>query len=167
MEHLMSIQRSTSTRIFIGIALVTLSAYLVLGTFTTEPVGAQMPKLNSVPLQRVAKKRLQKRAPVHPVYATRLLHATPTIKAKMTALQQRSRKERWRFTPVYTSALDRSIKQLTGAGPGPSREIALNQQSLSKEILAYYENERQRLNLPKFTLACNTLATFTGAAAAK
>jgi hypothetical protein len=57
-------------------------------------------------------------------YAKRLDSAPPEIKAKVQDLQARARAENWGFEPAYTTALDRTIDQLTGAGPGISREEA-------------------------------------------
>jgi cathepsin L len=93
--------------------------------------------------------------PVPQSYSQRLSEANPAVKSRIAALEERSKKEKWRFRPVYTSALDRSIKRLGRAGRGPSREAALAIQSFSNEALALYDAERTRLKLSKRPPLCN------------
>jgi cathepsin L len=81
-------------------------------------------------------------------YAKRLDSATPSTKTKVQDLQARARAEDWGFEPGYTSALDRSIEQLTGAKPGPSREEALARQELADKAVALYQEALIQQKLP-------------------
>lgn len=81
-------------------------------------------------------------------YAKRLDSAPPSTKAKVQDLQARARAENWGFEPGYTSALDRSIEQITGALPGPSREEALARQELADQTVALYQEALIQQKLP-------------------
>jgi C1A family cysteine protease len=81
-------------------------------------------------------------------YAKRLDSATPSAKAKVQGLQARARAENWGFEPGYTSALDHSIEQITGAKPGPSREEAQARIELANQAVALYQEALIQQKLP-------------------
>jgi Papain family cysteine protease len=93
------------------------------------------------------------------VYQQRLQNASPEVKARLEALEQRAVREKWRFRPVYTSALDRPLSQLTGAKPGgPSQTVARARQDSAKDALESYAREKRRLGIPEGKAACNPQA---------
>ncbi|MBU6299750.1 MAG: hypothetical protein KJS68_16060, partial [Alphaproteobacteria bacterium] len=57
---------------------------------------------------------LQANAQQEAFYLNRLKTAPPQIKARLDALQAEGKQRGWTFTVGYTTAMDRSLAQLTG-----------------------------------------------------
>jgi C1A family cysteine protease len=112
-----------SVRILLG-----LLALLAMPAFAQQPPGALIAPAES--------------------YASRLEGAAPAMKAKVQDLQARARAENWGFEPAYTSALDRSIQELTGAKPGPSVEEALARQAFADKAVALYQDALANQKIP-------------------
>jgi len=82
------------------------------------------------------------------VYQRRLNAAPASIREKVERLQKQAAEENWGFDPGYTSVLERSISEITGARPGFPPEAALAQQRLAGEALRLYGNALTQQKIP-------------------
>jgi cathepsin L len=62
------------------------------------------------------------------------------------------------FRMGYTTALDRSLQELTGAKPGPSAEVLKEQMDRAKAVTSRYRQLREAQRLPAPGAACNPAA---------
>ena len=58
----------------------------------------------------------------------------------------------------YTTALDRSLQELTGAKPGPSADVLKPQMDRAKQVMSRYREMREAQRLPAPGAACNPAA---------
>ncbi len=87
------------------------------------------------------------------IYNQRLLKASPQIKMEVNQLRERAVAERWTFNVGYTTALDRSIEQLTGLKLPPPAELEAKMASQNKFAVEALDIDRQFMIAKKFTLA--------------
>lgn len=75
-------------------------------------------------------------------YEARLSTASPEIKARIGALRQQAKQNRWTFTVSYTEPMDRPLERLAATIPPKDFErVAREMQPLSERML---ENERKQ-----------------------
>ncbi|MDE2109540.1 MAG: Cathepsin L [Alphaproteobacteria bacterium] len=105
---------------------------------------------------------LQANAQQEAFYLNRLKTAPPQIKARLDALQAEGKQRGWTFTVGYTTAMDRSLAQLTGARePAGIVEKAPQQNAFAAEAIRVYDAEAMRYHVGPFILACHaTSAAF-------
>lgn len=88
-----------------------------------------------------------------PIYDQRLLKASPQIRTQITQLRQTAVQQNWTFKVGYTTALDRSIEQLTGLKLPPAPELEAKMASQNKFAVEALELDRKYMIAKKFTLA--------------
>lgn len=87
-----------------------------------------------------------------PIYNERLLKASPQIKTQITQLRQTAVQQNWTFNIGYTTALDRSIEQLTGLKLPQPAELEAKMASQNKFAVEALELDRKYMIAKKFTL---------------
>ncbi len=87
-----------------------------------------------------------------PIYNERLLKASPQIRTQITQLRQTAVQQNWTFNIGYTTALDRSIEQLTGLKLPQPAELEAKMVSQNKFAVEALELDRQYMIAKKFTL---------------
>jgi cathepsin L len=88
-----------------------------------------------------------------PIYNQRLLKASPQIKTQITELRQTAVQQNWTFNIGYTTALDRSIEQLTGLKLPPPAELEAKMANQNKFAVEALEIDRKFMIAKKVTLA--------------
>lgn len=88
-----------------------------------------------------------------PLYAQRLLKAPPQIKTQITQLRQVAVAQKWTFNIGYTTALDRSIEQLTGLKLPPPAELEQKAAAQNRFAVDALRIDNQYLIAQKFKLA--------------
>ncbi len=128
--------RAVSTAFFASILCLAIAA----------PAGAQnvtQPTMMTTPVQTQADVQLQT------FYANRLRMASPQIKVKIEAMQAQAKREGWTFTVGYTTAMDRSLAQLTGAKPPANLfQNAVQQNAFATEAIRRHNEEAIKNKLP-------------------
>ncbi len=87
-----------------------------------------------------------------PIYNQRLLKASPRIKMEVNQLRQTALAERWTFNVGYTTALDRSIEQLTGLKLPPPAELEAKMVSQNRFAVEALDVDRRFLSAQRLTL---------------
>ena len=105
----------------------------------------QTPSLKKAPLAAQIKEA--------PIYNQRLLNAPPQIKTQITQLRQVAVQQNWTFSIGYTTALDRSIEQLTGLKLPQPAELEAKMVSQNKFAIEALDLDRKYMIAKKFTLA--------------
>ena len=92
-------------------------------------------------------------------YANRLKTASPKIKAIVAALQTRAQQEKWTFTIGYTTALDRTRAQLTGAKiPANIRALGPKQAQFATDALKIVNEAIILQHIPHPVFSCSASA---------
>ncbi len=111
------------------------------------------------PTTMVTPVQVQANAQQEAFYANRLKMASPQIKARLDALQTEGKQRGWTFTVGYTTAMDRSLAQLTGARePAGFAEKAPQQNAFAAEAIKVYDAEAMKYRVGPFVLACRAAA---------
>ncbi len=135
--------RAVSTAFFASILCLAIAAPACAQNMTP-------PTMVATPVQAQADLQLQT------FYANRLKMASPQIKAKIEAMQAQAKREGWTFTVGYTTAIDRSLAQLTGAMPPASPlQNAVQQNAFATEAIRLDNEEAIKNRVPPFALACS------------
>jgi len=90
-------------------------------------------------------------------YDERLRNASPEIKERLAKIEAR-RVPNMTFRMGYTTALDRTLEELTGAKPPPDPEVLKEQKERADEVMARYRKLREAQRLPAPGAACNPAA---------
>ena len=90
-------------------------------------------------------------------YDERLRTAPPKVKQLLDRLQAQSTAT-MTYRMGYTTALDRSLQELTGAKPGPSADVLKPQMDRAKQVMSRYREMREAQRLPAPGAACNPAA---------
>jgi cathepsin L len=89
------------------------------------------------------------------IYRDRLVRAQPHIRQELEALETQRRAQRWGFRVGYTTAMDRTLAQLTGAKPGgPPPQVWAARRAFGREALQHYNQLKLNKRLVVH-LACN------------
>jgi cathepsin L len=89
-------------------------------------------------------------------YANRLKLASPQIKARLQALQTEGTQKNWTFTVGYTTAMDSTLPQLTGARvPTNLRQLAPKQALFANEALKLDSDTAILNHVPPLVLSCS------------
>jgi len=91
-----------------------------------------------------------------PFYANRLRMASPQIKSHLDALQAQGKQNSWTYTTGYTTVLDRSPEQLTGARLPPDVLGSASQQnSFAGEAMRIDAADTAKFRVTPVILACS------------
>ena len=87
------------------------------------------------------------------VFAQREAKASPAIKAKLAALRRQKEAKKWTFEVVYTDALDRDLKALTGARiPANLAQQVKAQNAKAAILLRGFHNKSKANNIGGVTM---------------
>jgi len=93
---------------------------------------------------------------VSPFYANRLRSAPPQIMQRLNALQAQAKQRGWTFSVGYTTAMDYSLEQITGARePANYASRGPSQNSFATEAMSVENNYAIINHLPPIVLMCN------------
>lgn len=92
----------------------------------------------------------------NPFYENRLRTASPQIKSRLDALTAQGKQRNWTFTVGYTTAMDYSLEQLTGAKePGKYSQRGPQQNAFANEAMTLDRNYSAVNHIPPLVLMCN------------
>jgi C1A family cysteine protease len=87
------------------------------------------------------------------VFAQREAKASPAIKAKLAALRRQKEAKKWTFEVVYTAALDRDLKAITGARiPANLAQEVKAQNAKAAILLREFHNKPKANNIGGVTM---------------
>ena len=87
------------------------------------------------------------------VFAEREAKASPAIKAKLAALRRQKEAKKWTFEVVYTAALDRDLKVITGARiPANLAQQVKAQNAKAAILLREFRNKPKANNIGGVTM---------------
>ena len=138
-----------------GRAISTAVFAAVLCLAATGQAGAQG-MTRSTTMMAPAAAQVQVNPQLEAFYANRLKLASPAIKAKIEALQAEAKLKGWTFGIGYTTAMDFTLPQLTGAkAPLNMRQIAPKQALFANEALKLDSDTAILNHVPPLALACS------------
>lgn len=87
-----------------------------------------------------------------PFYANRLKSASPQIRSQLTDLSKLSVRNKWTFQIGYTTALDRSLAELTGLKLPDKSQLEAKMQTQNKLAIEAIQLDNKYLNVNRLKL---------------